>query len=173
MTAKPLLFIDVDGPLNPFAAKPQRRPDGYTTHRMRPSGWDQPWQKPLRVWLNAAHGPRLMALPFELVWATTWGTQANRWIAPQLGLPELPAVDWAELHARRGDGTYFKTHEIVRYAAGRPFAWVDDEIGLRDREYVTVHHDAPSLLLRIDPRLGLLDDDFDLLAEWAHALTSP
>lgn len=172
MTAKPLLLIDVDGPLNPFAARPHRRPAGYTTHRMRPSGWDLPWQKPLRVWLNPAHGPLLLALPFELVWATTWGAQANRWIAPHLGLPELPAVEWPELHARRDDGTYFKTHDIVHYAAGRPFAWIDDEIRRPDREYVAAHHSGPSLLLRVEPDLGLLPADFNQLAYWAGELAA-
>ncbi len=34
MMNRPLLLIDVDGPLNPYAAPPHRRPDGYQTHRM-------------------------------------------------------------------------------------------------------------------------------------------
>lgn len=38
---RPLLLIDVDGPLNPYAAKPQSRPRGYGTHRMRPTGWTE------------------------------------------------------------------------------------------------------------------------------------
>ena len=29
----PILFLDVDGPLNPFAAKPIRRPAGYRMDR--------------------------------------------------------------------------------------------------------------------------------------------
>lgn len=170
MTARPLLFLDVDGPLNPYDAKPHRRPAGYLTHRMRPTGWQDPWQKPLRVWLNPAHGSYLIALPYDLVWATTWGTEANEWIAPHIGLPELPAVDWPELHAKRDDGTYFKTHDLVRYAAGRPFAWVDDEIGDNDRGYVEAHHSGPALLHRVDPKLGLRDDDFHALHVWASKL---
>lgn len=31
----PLLFLDVDGPLNPYAAKPEKRPEGYTTLRVK------------------------------------------------------------------------------------------------------------------------------------------
>jgi hypothetical protein len=66
---RPLLFLDVDGPLNPFAAKPTRRPDGYVTHRMAPQRWTEADRErlcaegrpvkranPLRVWLNPAHG---------------------------------------------------------------------------------------------------------------------
>ena len=37
--SRPLLYIDVDGPLNPYAAEPERRPAGYSTHRMKPEGW--------------------------------------------------------------------------------------------------------------------------------------
>lgn len=170
MIPRPLLFLDVDGPLNPYAAKPHRRPAGYTTHRMRPTGWQDPWRKPLRVWLRPDHGSHLIALPFDLVWATTWGVEANEWIAPHVGLPDLPFVEWPELHARRDDGTYFKTHDLVKYAAGRPFAWVDDEIGDKDRAYVTANHPGPALLHHVDPRLGLLDDDFHALHVWASKL---
>ncbi|CAM5271179.1 hypothetical protein GCM10010230_23460 [Streptomyces narbonensis] len=31
---RPLLFLDVDGPLNPYAAQPERRPHVYTTLRV-------------------------------------------------------------------------------------------------------------------------------------------
>lgn len=35
-----LLLLDVDGPLNPYAAKRTRRPDGYETYcRTRHGGW--------------------------------------------------------------------------------------------------------------------------------------
>ncbi|MDQ0932254.1 hypothetical protein QFZ49_002184 [Streptomyces turgidiscabies] len=41
---RPLLFLDVDGPLNPYAAKPEKRPDGYTTLRvpLRSGSSDEP-----------------------------------------------------------------------------------------------------------------------------------
>lgn len=79
MAGRPLLLLDVDGPLNPWAAKPCRRPDGYTTHRLRPSGWEHA-KKPLRVWLSPAHGPMLLDFSagnnVELAWATTWQDDA-------------------------------------------------------------------------------------------------
>ncbi len=55
---RPLLFLDVDGPLNPYAAKPERRPDGYTTLRVPRSDAHEDdrglssRRRPLRVWLN-------------------------------------------------------------------------------------------------------------------------
>ncbi|MFD4902783.1 hypothetical protein [Streptomyces sp. NPDC058411] len=165
---RPLLLLDVDGPLNPYAASPQRRPAGYSTHRMRPTGWENPWDKPLRVWLNHGHGADLLALPYELVWATTWKSEANDWIGPHLGLPALPFVDWPTMTPpQHGARLHWKTRALVAYAEGRPFAWVDDELGPEDREWVQQNHGAPALLHWVDPRLGLLPDDFSTLAKWA------
>jgi hypothetical protein len=174
MTNQPALLIDVDGPLNPYAAKPHQRPDGYQTHRMRPTGWDQPWQKPLRVWLNPTHGAALQALPYDLIWCTTWAAEANEWIAPHIGLPALPVVPWSA-HAQgprhtQPDGTFWKTQHVVQWAAGRPFAWIDDDFNDTDRAYVDKHHNGPALLHHISPRLGLLDTDFTALTEWAATL---
>ncbi|XVQ07440.1 hypothetical protein ACQP1W_33230 [Spirillospora sp. CA-255316] len=70
---RPLLFLDVDGPLIPFGTPPPRYPDGHPTFdtddRPVPAG-----ANPLLSRIDPAHGPRLAALGCELVWATTWGT---------------------------------------------------------------------------------------------------
>ncbi|MDI1461430.1 hypothetical protein QEZ54_10655 [Catellatospora sp. KI3] len=173
---RPLLFLDVDGPLNPYAAKPTRRPDGYQTHRiLTPSMAGQPLpmpgrRKPLRVWLNPDHGPSLLALPYDLVWATTWTDEANEWIAPRIGLPELPVVQWPRPRQDGPGGVFWKTATLVEWAAGRPFAWVDDEVTDLDVAWVSVRHRAPALLHRVDPRHGLRADDFTALASWAVAM---
>lgn len=178
---KPLLLVDVDGVLNPYMAKPHRRPAGYVTHRLKPDSWirQHPGKpehriKALRVWLNPEHGPALQALPFELVWATTWEHDANEWIGWRAGLDRelnLPVIEFGDQHVIRPDDTYVKTWTVVEYAAGRPFAWIDDQIGDADREYVARHHDGPALLHWVDPRLGLLPQDFMALADWANKLT--
>lgn len=181
---RPLLFLDVDGPLNPFAAKPTRRPDGYETHRMTPQRWmeaererlcaeGRPFKraKPLRVWLNPAHGPALLDLPVELVWATTWEQEANEWIGPVLGLPVLPVVYWPEESARpkrEPGGLFWKTGTLADYAAGRPFAWVDDQITMADRRWCAARHPAPTLLQPIHPARGLTAGDFAALGLWAR-----
>ncbi|GHI84455.1 HAD domain-containing protein [Streptomyces xanthophaeus] len=167
---KPLLLIDVDGPLNPYAAKPQRRPAGYTTHRMRPTGWREAESaKPLRVWLDHSHGAELLALAdaYELVWATTWKDEANDWIGPHLGLPRLPFIDWPSMHGRAPHGTFWKTQYVLEYAGTRPFAWIDDDITDADRAYVDQRHPAHALLRHVDERIGLTRADFDALADWA------
>lgn len=173
---KPFLLLDVDGPLNPFRSAIDP-PTGYTLHQLRPACWLD--QHPhllaedvddLPVHLNPDHGAELLDLPFELVWATTWGADANAYIGPRIGLPSLPVITWTAPDAYPADGTYFKTHDIVRLAAGRPFAWVDDQIGPADRDYVRRYHPAPALLLEVDPAVGLGLGDFESLAQWTDTL---
>ncbi len=161
--SRPLLFLDVDGPLNPYAAQPERRPEGYTTIRVAVDPG-----RTLRVWLNPGHGPALLRLGYDLCWATTWMDAANRYVAPVVGLPELPYVDFGSgLFAWRPDDVHWKTEAIVAYAQGRPFAWVDDEQSPADTTYVNTHHPGPALLHHVNPRIGLREDDFRALAEFA------
>ncbi|MFD7922149.1 HAD domain-containing protein [Streptomyces sp. NPDC059740] len=163
---RPLLFLDVDGPLNPWRAAPPH-PAGYAEYRMRPTGWEAP-REALRVWLDPGHGDRLLALGCRLVWATTWQEQANTWIGPVLGLPELPCVHWTAAGTADPHGVHWKTRRLVRWAAGRPFAWVDDEITAPDRSWVLRHHPGPALLYPVDPAVGLVPEDFEALASWAE-----
>ncbi|WP_405731552.1 HAD domain-containing protein [Streptomyces sp. NBC_01537] len=156
-----LLFLDVDGPLIPFGA------DAYPVYQ---TGDDS---NPLLTRLNPALGALLTALPCDLVWATTWMTEANDCVAPRIGLPPLPVVgrpeepDEEERDTR--NGLHWKTRALVRWAAGRTFAWVDDEITDADRSWVAAHHPGRALLHRVDPRQGLTDADFAVLGEWLRA----
>jgi hypothetical protein len=161
---RPLLFLDVDGPLIPFGAPPEQ----YSTYR---PDLDSPASSnPLLARVNPGHGPRLAALPCDLVWATTWISDANECLSPRLGLPQLSVVDWPEPsdldEQDERDGLHWKTRALVNWAAGRPFAWVDDEITDIDRHWVRAHHGAPALLHRVDPRQGLAEADYTALGEW-------
>ncbi|MFJ2022170.1 HAD domain-containing protein [Streptomyces nodosus] len=134
---RPLLFLDVDGPLLPFGDGPQRDLAGTASnsHLAR---------------LDPQIGPRLAALPCDLVWATTWEGEANIELAPQLGLPQLPVVNWPEpsaAHEREDQWfrLHWKTRTLVAWADGRPFAWVDDEITDADRDWVSTHHPAQAI----------------------------
>ncbi|MCX5402724.1 HAD domain-containing protein [Streptomyces sp. NBC_00335] len=167
LAARPVLFLDVDGPLIPFGSA--RSYPAYESPGA-PAGADG---HPLLSRLDPALGPRLAALPCELVWATTWMDDANACVAPRLGLPDLPVADWPEPSA--GDlrsGTHWKTAGLVAWAAGRAFAWVDDEIGDADRRWVSAHHPGPALLHRVDPQVGLGERDFAALDIWLRAHTS-
>lgn len=157
-----LLFLDVDGPLLPFGDGSQYQPtvvDESSSHLAR---------------LDPRMGPRLAALPCELVWATTWEQEANAEIAPRLGLPPLPVVTWpqpSDDHERenRWFGLHWKTRTVVAWAAGRPFAWVDDEITDADRDWVSAHHRGRALLHHVPASQGLTKDDFATLDQWLRA----
>jgi hypothetical protein len=161
----------VDGPLIPFGGPPEEYPR-YPAP-VREGGEAGPGEEgnPLLERLDPRHGERLRALPCAVVWATTWMDEANAWIAPRLGLPALPVLEWpepSEAEERRDEreGLHWKTRGLVSRAAGRPFVWVDDEIGEPDRTWVAVRHPGPALLHRVDARTGLTDDDYAVLGAW-------
>ncbi|GAA2277090.1 HAD domain-containing protein [Actinomadura luteofluorescens] len=163
---RPLLFLDVDGPLIPFG------PREHPTYR--PASSPHVEANPLLARVDPGHGPRLTALPCELVWATTWMDDANECVAPLLGLPRLATVTWPddpgaeERDQRRG--LHWKTRTLVAWAAGRAFAWVDDEITDRDRAFVAARHPAPALAHQVDPGEGITGADYRVLGEWLRAL---
>ncbi|MGI5376415.1 HAD domain-containing protein [Streptomyces sp. CA-251387] len=168
-----LLFLDVDGTLIPFGAE---RP--YPLYEP-PQPLPETAAHPLLARVDPALGirlRRLAALGCELVWATTWMDDANAALAPWLGLPPLPVVDWPDEgpEPRLGPrGLHWKTRPLVARAADRPFVWVDDEITDADRAWVAGHHPSPALLHRVDHRHGPTGRDFTVLEEWITAGGGP
>ncbi|MFJ9085857.1 HAD domain-containing protein [Streptomyces sp. NPDC102384] len=157
-----LLFLDVDGPLLPFG-------DGVQ-FELSDTAADSHLAR-----LDPQVGPRLAALSCDLVWATTWEEKANTEIAPRIGLPRLPVVNWPDpsaAHEREDKwfGLHWKTRTLVVWAAGRPFAWVDDEITDADREWVATNHSAPALLHRVIASRGLTEQDFTALDQWRRSI---
>ncbi|MEV6331514.1 HAD domain-containing protein [Streptomyces sp. NPDC051909] len=159
---RPLIFLDVDGPLIPFGG-----PAPHPTFAPNPA----PDAHPLLGRVDPAHGLRLAALGGELVWATTWTSEANEVLAPRLGLPPLPVVDWPdgdedEDETEAGGGLHWKTRPLAAWAAGRPYVWLDDEITPTDRTWTHTHHPAPTLLHRVASHTGLTEADFTAVREW-------
>jgi HAD domain in Swiss Army Knife RNA repair proteins len=171
LAQRPLLFLDVDGPLIPFGGASQQYPTCATG--LVPAGEDD--ANPLLSRVDPRHGTRLTALPCEVVWATTWMDEANESISPRIGLPQLAVVIWPEPcpldDQDERDGLHWKTRALVDWAAGRPFAWVDDEITDTDRVWVAAHHGGHALLHRVDPRSGLTEDDYAVLGSWLRQLS--
>lgn len=89
---------------------------------------------------------------------------------PVIGLPELPVITWPAERPEPEGGVFWKTPEIVAWAQGRPFAWIDDQITDVDRDWVRAHHDGPALLHQVDPAIGLVAEDFEALAAWAATM---
>jgi hypothetical protein len=154
---RPVLLVDVDGVLNPWQAA--RCPPGFREYSFFPGE---------RVLLSKGHGDLLRDLsgPFELVWATAWEHRANRLICPVIALPELPVI---EFPLAGTDYFFRKLPAVIESVGDRPCAWIDDE-----------HHPAhykwardrgvPTLIVDIDPAVGLTTQVAADLADWAAAL---
>jgi len=147
--SRPLLLLDVDGVLIPYAAAEQ--PAGFEQHQLLGE----------QVWLAPQHGAWLRPLcdRFELIWATGWEHDANRLLAPILGLPALPVMEFP----RNADGRFTKLPTITRFAAGRPLVWLDDELSDAARAWAASRA-APTLLLDADPAIGLTEQIVALIA---------
>lgn len=150
---KPLLFLDVDGVLNPFP----ECPEGYAEYELFPED-----EEPVR--LARSHGEWLAELveAFDAIWATGWGAEANRVLCPFFGLPELPLVRLPDIPFDPFD----KLPAIAAFADRRPAAWVDDNIPPEARTWAA-SRPAPTLLVEIDSAVGLTRVAVDELLAWA------
>lgn len=153
---KPVLFVDVDGVISVFGF-----PDGAP-----PPGRIHNVDGTFHCIGEACGGYfRRLAGHYELVWATGWEDRANDhlpWILglegpwPTLSFDERPM--WGTAH--------WKLAPIERYAAGRPAAWIDDNLSEECVEWAA-RREAPTLLVHTDPAVGITPEHVDLLVDWA------
>lgn len=188
---KPKLLLDIDGVLNPYAAKPTRRPEGYETFRYIRTGagarlapraerrqgkaLEEHWRTGgIRVWLNCAHGPMLTALTdvVDLVWATAWQDEANMLVGPVVGLPELPVIKFPRKEYYEF-GHIFKLGDVIEYVGDEPFAWLDDDFEPDDIAWAKARaaDGIPTLFVQIDPAIGLRQEDLNWVEDWASRAT--
>jgi HAD domain in Swiss Army Knife RNA repair proteins len=154
--SRPLLFMDVDGVLNPFPDTPP----GFDELDLFPED-----REPVR--LHPAHGDwlRELAEVFDVVWATGWGEDANSRLCPHFGLEpfELLALPAVPFTAEE------KVPAVAACAGVRPAAWVDDLLGPAARAWAAAR-ESPTLLVEVDSETGLTRPAVDRLLAWARAL---
>jgi len=128
--------------------------------------------KPLKVRLRATDGLRLMELGCEIIWATAWEEEANDWIGPHIGLPELPYIDWKDRDPWNTERLHWKTKRITQWMKenrpGIPFKWIDDEVTRRDRDWIEETCAPGSGILLVSPKYGLEEAHFEILKEWCE-----
>ncbi len=155
--SRPVLLVDVDGVLNPWHA--ESCPAGYHEYGFFPGE---------RVLLSPGHGELLTSLAsaYELVWATAWEHRANTLICPVLAMPELPVIEFP-LSGR--DVDFRKLPAVIDAVGARACAWIDDA-HQSDHYTWARERTAPTLLIDIDPAVGLTSDVIAMLADWAADL---
>ena len=168
MSAKPYLFLDVDGVLNaPYPAWPSTLRVPIVDHPKLPQG----------VVLTLSYSPEMVAaikdLEVELVWLTTWEDSAQTHLVPLInalgGNIYLSSAGHVKLSDYTGLWKYSALREFVE-AHPRPFIWVyDDAISSRaERDLVTL--DVAHLLVRPYPKQGITPNHVALIKEFLCSL---
>jgi len=160
-TNKPILFVDVDGVISLFGFAPGTGPLPGPLH----------WVDGVAHCIPEDVGQRLVTLAesFELVWATGWEERANE------HLPYLLKLPFRELPCLRFDGravfgsAHWKVDAVDEYAADRPAAWIDDNLGEECHAWAK-GRSAPTLLVETSPSVGLTDEHVSMLLNWAERL---
>lgn len=97
----------------------------------------------------------------DIRWATTWQHDANKFVAPTFGLPQLPVG--AE---EQGPSDYFYKERaaLIAIDKGRPLIWTDDDaIRLMVRKDIE-ESGVPNLMIEPDPRVGLTPAHLDAIS---------
>lgn len=155
--SRPVLLLDLDGVLNPFAAS--ACPDGYLEHEFYPGEGPERYCPAHGAWI------RELAAAGDLRWATAWGDDANKLLAPLLGVDPLPFVEFPPLPFP----PEAKVPAIAAAAGDRPMAWIDDNHTDAGRRWAA-GRTAPTLLVPVDSAIGWTRDDVDRVLTWAASL---
>jgi len=153
----PLLAVDVDGVVVLLGGDDQGPPGAVRFELI--DGMAH------RVSIVAGDCLRRLSNHFELVWATGWEERANDHFPELLGLPRLSSINFDD--AARFGSAHWKLDALGVYARGRPLAWVDDNFDDICFEWAAAR-EAPTLLVPVDPRRGLREEEAETLVTWAR-----
>lgn len=160
--AAPIWLLDIDGVLNAL------KQDDGTPHPH--------WPDMVRKGVSTSHSVVFdltlsesviafinghKAAGVDIRWATTWQEDANRFVAPAFGLPQLP--NGAE--ALGMSDYYYKERAALKAIDNnRPLIWTDDDaIRLMVRAEIE-QSGVPNLLIEPDPWFGLTPEHLDAIA---------
>lgn len=164
-TGRPVLYLDVDGVLNPWRSKgPHKHWADYTKQPV-----DLP-DDPLtyRLWVSRQLPRALLNLcdchNIEIVWATSWADHIaviEDLYGIPAGHPVLPCPEITDSFTSTG-----KVDLVAAHAGdSRPVIWVDDCLGPDDKTWAR-GRPAATLLIRPNPAVGLRRADLDTIDTW-------
>lgn len=156
---RPILFVDIDGVLNPFGGQ---CPPGFEEHALFPQD-----DEPIRV--NSSHSAWLLELShsFDLVWATGWNAADRETLRTVLTLPafrgaaSMPPVPFEPAEKVKG---------VKEIAGERPCAWIDDVITPEAKKWAA-QRIQPTLLIHTNSHEGLQRNHVDQLIRWFSAVS--
>ena len=153
----PILLLDVDGVLNPYPTTPA----GFSEYEFFPED-----DEPVRLCADHAGWLRELAGAFEIAWASSWGGAANEFISATFDLPAFPIVALPPVPFEPRE----KVPAVAAFAGSRPAAWVDDILGDEAWAWAAARPE-PTLLVEVQPAIGLGREHVDRLLIWAHGLS--
>ena len=159
---RPLLLVDFDGVLNPFAAA--ECPEGFTEYALD----DFPGDDPVR--LNPVHARWLddLSARYDLAWASACPQDLNACCGRLVQLAPMPRVPMPAPPFPAD----VKVEHVAAFAGERAVAWIDDAFGDTARRWARERR-APTLLVDADPAIGLTVAIVETVAAWPDSLEMP
>jgi L-amino acid N-acyltransferase YncA len=157
-TSKPILFVDIDGVLNPFGGD---CPAGYVDHDLFPQD-----DLPIRICQDHSDWLTELSSHFDLVWATGWNASDRKVLGSVLALPtfhgaaEMPPVPFVPSD---------KVPGVAAIAGERACVWIDDLVTPEAKSWAR-ERDAPTLLIETQSHLGMTSEHVDELIAWRQQL---
>jgi hypothetical protein len=153
-----VLFVDIDGVLNPYAGA---CPPGFVEHWLFPED-----DEPVRV--CSAHGAWLheLAALYDLEWGSSWSVADRTTLGRVLDLPVFTGA--VELPSGQFDPE-LKVPAVHDRAGDRACAWIDDLLGPGAFAWAASRV-APTLLIPADPAVGMTRTHVDELLAWPREL---
>ena len=154
MPGRPLLFVDIDGVLNPYGG--ESCPVGFSEYDLFRG------EEPVRLSASHAQWLRELSQAFDLMWASSWSQHDRALLGATLRLP--PFEGEIALPTGRFDPRE-KVPAVDLVAGVRPLAWVDDLLTVEAWQWAA-KRTSPTLLVPIDPTIGLTRAQVDELFAW-------